>query len=75
MLNLTAVACGRVDVLCEREPYAWNVAAGVLIVERAGVIIRGGIGEDCAFDGRSLLAYTSTIADELVWAFPRETSV
>lgn len=74
-LNLTAIACGRADVLYERGPHPWDVAAGVLIVERAGGVIRGGgIGEvrDFELDGRSLLAYTPAITDELEAAFPQK---
>lgn len=67
-LNMANVACGRVDLLYERGPYAWDMAAGVLIIRKAGgIVCAGGFPPRADFDltGRSLLAYTPTLKNEL----------
>src|ERR1700691_2212759 len=35
-LTLCAIACGRLDAYCEHAMAAWDIAAGQLILERAG---------------------------------------
>lgn len=67
-LNMANVACGRVDLLYERGPYAWDMAAGVLIIRKAGgIVCGGGFPRQVEFDltGRSLLAYTPALKNEL----------
>lgn len=72
-LNMAHVACGRVDVFYERGPYAWDMAAGVLIVRQAGgVVCGGGLGGlETEFDltGRSVLAFTPGLKKNLSGAF------
>lgn len=72
-LNLAHVACGRVDVLYERGPHAWDMAAGVLIVERAGGVVcgggLGGLGTPFDLTGRSVLAFTPGLRRALSDAF------
>lgn len=71
-LNMAHVACGRCDVYYERGPYPWDMAAGVLIIQQAGGVVRSaGKGIDAPFDltGRSVLAFTPGLAEELGRAF------
>lgn len=68
-LNMAYLACGRSDIYYERGPYAWDMAAGVLIIRQAGGIVRGaGNGIDTPFDltARSVLAFTPGMKTELV---------
>jgi myo-inositol-1(or 4)-monophosphatase len=39
-LDMCACACGRLDAYYERGVKAWDVAAGTLICERAGLVVR-----------------------------------
>jgi myo-inositol-1(or 4)-monophosphatase len=39
-IDLAWCACGRFDAFYERSLNAWDVAAGVLVCERAGVVVR-----------------------------------
>lgn len=71
-LNMAYLACGRTDVLYERGPSSWDMAAGVLIIRRAGGIVCGGsLGRTADFDltGRYLLAYTPTMREALRISF------
>lgn len=36
-LNICNIACGRADLLYERGPHPWDMAAGVVIIRQAGV--------------------------------------
>lgn len=66
------IACGRLDVLYERGPHAWDMAAGVLLVRQAGgVVLSGGLRSKADFQlqGRSVLAYTPTLTEALGLAF------
>lgn len=69
-LNMANLACGRTDLIYERGIYAWDMAAGVVIIRQAGgIICGGGSGFDpkAEFDltGRCFLAYTPSLKDEL----------
>ena len=71
-LNMANIACGRLDVLYERGPHAWDMAAGVLLVRQAGgVVLSGGLRSKADFQlqGRSVLAYTPTLTEALGLAF------
>ena len=71
-LNMAYVASGRMDVLYERGPHAWDMAAGVLIVRQAGGVVCGGClrGEQTfELTGRTLLSFTPTLREELGIAF------
>lgn len=76
-LNLAAVACGKCDIVYEKGPYAWDLAAGVLLVERAGGIVRGGglSGVDKELDlmGRSILAFAPGLESVLREKFASRT--
>lgn len=67
-LNMAYLACGRSDIYYERGPYAWDMAAGVLIIRQAGGVVRSaGNGIDAPFNltSRSVLAYTPGMRTEL----------
>ena len=57
-LNLCAVAAGQLDLYWEGGPWAWDVAAGWLILTEAGGIVVDGNpgGWTPAVDGRKILA-------------------
>lgn len=67
-LNLSNLAAGRVDVFYERGPYAWDIAAGALIVRQAGgVVYSGTLHEYATFDlvGRTVVAFTPTLREQI----------
>ena len=71
-LNMANLACGRCDLLYETGPYAWDMAAGALIIRQAGGIIRsGGLTHDDHFqvNGRTLFAFTPTLKPAIDEAF------
>lgn len=49
-LDLCALACGRVDAYFERTLSAWDFAAGALIAEEAGAVVRGWQGSAPSHD-------------------------
>jgi myo-inositol-1(or 4)-monophosphatase len=63
-IDLCWCACGRYDAYYERGPKLWDVAAGRLIAERAGLIVRElrASGEDPA----GLVAGPEGLVEELV---------
>lgn len=67
-LNMANIACGRADVFYERGPYAWDMAAGALLIRQAGGVVLGGglgVGGDFDLTGRCVLAFTPTLGAEL----------
>ncbi|MDB2363546.1 inositol monophosphatase [Flavobacteriales bacterium] len=65
-VDLAYVACGRFDSFFEYSLNAWDVAAGIIIVQEAGgkvVDFKG--GEDYLF-GREIVASSSLIHDEMM---------
>lgn len=65
-LGMCYVACGRVDSYSEYGPWAWDMAGGALIVEKAGGVVVGASGEKFDLEGRSLLVCTPGIMDEIL---------
>jgi myo-inositol-1(or 4)-monophosphatase len=63
-LDLAWCACGRFDAYFERGVHAWDIAAGALIAERAGLTVREleAAGEQPA----GILAAPSAVVDELM---------
>ncbi|MEO8082764.1 MAG: inositol monophosphatase family protein [Ardenticatenales bacterium] len=55
-LDLAWVAAGRLDAFWERGPVAWDLAAGVLLVQEAGGRVTGHHGEPLDLDGGRVLA-------------------
>lgn len=63
-LALAYVAAGRLDGYCERHVYAWDVLAGILLVEEAGGRTNHFALEDLALGG-PILAAPPRLYDEL----------
>ncbi|WP_209560246.1 inositol monophosphatase family protein [Frigoribacterium sp. PvP032] len=59
-LDLCAVAAGRLDAYAERGLKPWDHAAGVLIAEEAGAVVRGEVGQ--APSGRLVVASAPSVA-------------
>ena len=55
-LNLCFVACGRLDAYWAQKLRSWDVAAGVLIAERTGVLVTGRDGSPFDLTGGHLTA-------------------
>ena len=62
------VACGRFDAYWEQSLNAWDMAAGVVIVEEAGGIVTDTLGRALDLMGGTVLASTPKIHSELVAA-------
>ncbi len=62
--NLAYVACGRFDAFSQRNLAPWDVAAGVLIVERAGGVVTDMSGGTDFVFGHQIVATNKLIADE-----------
>ena len=60
-LDLAWVACGRVDAFWEWNLHPWDVAAGSLIVRRAGGRTSDFAGEDPGVDARQTLASNGAV--------------
>lgn len=65
-LDLAYVAAGRFDAYWERGLHAWDIAAGVLIVRRAGGVATNRSGRDLFLDASEVLAAPPTVHQELV---------
>jgi myo-inositol-1(or 4)-monophosphatase len=63
-LDLAWAACGRVDAFYERGVKAWDVAAGSLVAQRAGMVVEPLAARDGEPSG--LLAAPPALADELL---------
>jgi len=64
-LDLAYVAAGRFDAYWERGLHPWDIAAGVLLVRRAGGIATDRSGRDLFLDASEVLAATASIHAEL----------
>jgi len=65
-LALAFLSNGRIDGFWAKDLYAWDVAAGVILVREAGGRISSGDGEDYSFDKSLLVASNAMIHDELI---------
>lgn len=65
-LNMCYVACGRIDAYQEYGPHPWDMAAGALIVQRAGGAMKDACGAPFVLTGRSLLACTPGLEHKLI---------
>lgn len=72
-LNLAFLAAGRFDLLSCQSAHAWDVAAGVLLIQEAGGVLSGPGGKpfDLATPG-VLAAATEELHDELIEAISEE---
>ena len=65
-LDLSYVACGRLDGFWELKIQAWDVAAGLLLVQEAGGTVTGAGGEPYELDSRVLVASNGHLHEKLV---------
>lgn len=63
-VDLVYVACGRFDAFFEYSLNAWDVAAGILIVQEAGGKVTDFSGKNDYLFGREIVATNAGIADE-----------
>src|SRR5437764_12663377 len=68
-LDLTSVAAGRLDGFWEFNLNAWDLAAGILIVEEAGGKVTGMHGEPVEITDRDVVATNGLIHAELLHEF------
>ena len=67
-LDLAYVACGRFDAYWEQSVSAWDMAAGIVIVEEAGGKVTGTLGQPVDLFGGTVLASTPQLHAELIVA-------
>ena len=65
-VDMAYVACGRFDAYWEQSLNAWDMAAGVVIVEEAGGIVTDTLGRPLDLKGGTVLASTPALHSELV---------
>jgi myo-inositol-1(or 4)-monophosphatase len=65
-VDMAYVACGRFDAYWEQSVSAWDIAAGVIIVEEAGGIVTDTLGGTLDLYGGTVLASTLQLHAELV---------
>ena len=61
-LDLTAVACGRLDIYYERGLKPWDLAAGSLIAREAGAVVKG-LGADREGMGMLIAGHPDVVAE------------
>jgi myo-inositol-1(or 4)-monophosphatase len=67
-LDLAYVACGRLDGFWEMRLHAWDVAAGVLLVQEAGGQVSDLAGGPDYLSGEQIVASNGPIHDEMLTA-------
>jgi len=67
-VDMAYVACGRFDAYWEQSVSAWDMAAGVVIVEEAGGIVTDTLGQSLVLDNGTVLASVPQLHSELVGA-------
>jgi myo-inositol-1(or 4)-monophosphatase len=67
-VDMAYVACGRFDAYWEQSLNAWDMAAGVVLVEEAGGIVTDTLGRALDLNNGTVLASTPTLHNELVAA-------
>jgi len=67
-IDMVYVACGRFDAYWEQSVNAWDMAAGSVVVEEAGGIVTGTLGQPIDFHGGTVLASTPQLHPELLQA-------
>lgn len=65
-VDMAYVACGRFDAYWEQSLNAWDMAAGVVIVEEAGGIVTDTLGRPLDLHGGTVLASTPKLHAEMV---------
>ena len=67
-VDMAYVACGRFDAYWEQSVSAWDIAAGVIIVEEAGGIVSDTLGRPIDLNGGTVLASAPQLQGELIEA-------
>jgi len=67
-VDMAYVACGRFDAYWEQSVSAWDIAAGVVIVEEAGGVVTDTLGKPLLLDSGTVLASVPQLHSELVAA-------
>eukprot|EP00871_Galdieria_phlegrea_P000765 jgi/Galph1/168/GphlegSOOS_G4977.1 len=67
-LDLCYVAAGRFDIYYEYGPYIWDIAAGSLIVEEAGGVVRHPTGSSLDLRSRGIFASNQSFGEKLKFA-------
>jgi len=67
-IDMAYVACGRFDAYWEQTVSAWDMAAGVVLVEEAGGVVTDTLGRPIDLMGGTVLASTSQLHGELLQA-------
>lgn len=67
-IDMAYVACGRFDAYWEQSVSAWDMAAGVVIVEEAGGIVTDTLGRPLDLNNGTVLASTPQLHAELLKA-------
>jgi myo-inositol-1(or 4)-monophosphatase len=67
-VDMAYVACGRFDAYWEQSLNAWDMGAGVVIVEEAGGVVTDTRGRPLDLEGGTVLASTPALHSELVAA-------
>jgi myo-inositol-1(or 4)-monophosphatase len=67
-VDMAYVACGRFDAYWEQSLNAWDMAAGVVIVEEAGGVVTDTLGRPLDLMGGTVLAATPQLHGELLEA-------
>ena len=65
-VDMAYVACGRFDAYWEQSLNAWDMAAGVVIVEEAGGIVTDTLGRPLDLNNGTVLASTPQLHAEMV---------
>jgi myo-inositol-1(or 4)-monophosphatase len=63
-LDMTYVACGKMDIFYETSLNIWDIAAGIILVREAGGIVSDFGGASSGFDGSSIIASNSALNAE-----------
>ena len=71
-LDLSFVACGRLDGFWELGLKQWDIAAGALIVREAGGVTTDFEGSDLGMDGSRVLASNGLIHDEMMQVLQKQ---
>ena len=70
-VDMAYVACGRFDAYWEQAVCAWDIAAGVVIVEEAGGVVTDTLGQPLDLDNGTVLVSTPQLQQELIAALAR----
>ena len=65
-IDMAYVACGRFDAYWEQSVCAWDIAAGVVIVEEAGGVATDTLGRPLDLNGGTILASSPHVHSALV---------